>query len=430
MNYLLENATLADGRLVNLLIVDGVIAEISAAAASVGGSVAGGLETIDCTGLIALAGFVDLHTHLREPGFETSETVETGANSAAAGGYTAVMAMANTQPVSDSVEVVELVKRLAIDARVEVLPVGAVTRGLAGEELADLAGMSRSLAAVRMFSDDGMCVHDEGLMRAALEITSSFGGFIAQHAQAPELTIGAQMNAGVLSVELGLTGWPAIAEEAIIARDIELAAETGGRLHICHLTTAGSVEIIRRAKQRGLAVTAEVTPHHLMLTEDLVRSYDPVYKVNPPLRRDEDVRALRAGLIDGTIDIVATDHAPHSAEKKECEWEVAAFGMVGLENAASVLQAVLEAEGAMDFTLFERLLSTRPAEIAGLENHGQIAVGKACNLTLYDPSARRLITAESHSLSSNNPFSNHELPGSVRHVFFSGRQTIRDGALA
>jgi dihydroorotase len=430
MNYLLENATLADGRLVNLLIVDGLVSEITTLAENETKGVTGNLETIDCSGLIALAGFVDLHTHLREPGFETSETVETGANSAAAGGYTAVMAMANTMPVSDSVEVVEFVHRLASGARVQVLPVGAVTRGLAGDELADLNGMHRSLAQVRMFSDDGMCVHDEALMRAALKTTAEFNGFIAQHAQAPGLTAGAQMNAGPLSVELGLTGWPAEAEESIIARDIALAAETQGRLHICHLTTAGSVEIIRRAKKQGFAVTAEVTPHHLMLTEDLVRSYDPVYKVNPPLRRDEDVRALRAGLIDGTIDIVATDHAPHSAEKKECEWQVAAFGMVGLENAASVLQAVLEAEGAMDFKLFERLLSTRPAAIAGLENQGQIAVGRPANVTLYDPNAKRSISSESYSLSSNNPFSNYELPGSVRHVFFAGRQTIRDGALA
>jgi dihydroorotase len=427
VNYRLRNATLADGAAVDIAITNGVVTSIEPAS-KVAASVTS--HEIDCTGFFALSGFVDLHTHLREPGFEASETVATGSASAAAGGYTAVMAMANTSPVSDCAEVVEQVLQLGIAAGlVEVHPVGAVTKNLAGLQLADLRAMHDSRAKVRMFSDDGMCVHDVELMRAALTLTAEFGGFIAQHAQAPELTPGAQMNAGDLAVELGLAGWPAEAEEQIIARDLELVRETGGQLHICHLTTAGAVEIVRQAKKSGLRVTAEVTPHHLLLTEELVRSYDSVFKVNPPLRRESDVAALRAGLLDGTIDIVATDHAPHSAEKKQCEWELAAFGMVGLENAASVLQRVLQSEGAFSAQLFQRLLSTRPAEIAGLENQGRIEVGAAANITVYDPSATRVINAETLSLSSNNPFAGFELPGRVTHVFSSGKLVIRDGDL-
>lgn len=434
MTQWLVNAQIANGSTVDLCISDGKLLAIGpgARAAALDASAAAraaNQNVIDCSGMLALSGFVDLHTHLREPGYEASETILSGSRSAAAGGYTAVMAMANTLPVSDNPEVVEQVEALGRQAGlVEVRPVGAVSLELAGEQLADLVAMHRSKARVTMFSDDGMCVHNEALMRSALRISAEFGGFVAQHAQAPELTLGAQMNAGALAVELGLAGWPAAAEEQIILRDIELARETGGRLHICHLTTAGSVAIIRSAKLAGLNVTAEVTPHHLMLTEELVRNFDPLYKVNPPLRRAIDVAALREALIDGTIDVLATDHAPHSAEKKECEWQLAAFGMVGLENAASVLQHVLESEGAFEIELFQRLLSTRAAEIATLENQGRLEVGAVANITIYNPSAKREIHSETHSLSSNNPFAGFELPGRVEHVFFAGKQTIRDGA--
>lgn len=382
---------------------------------------------IDCSGLVALPGLVDLHTHLRQPGFEGSETVLSGSRSAAAGGFTAVFAMANTDPVADSAAVVEQVLSLGESAGlVQVQPIGAVTKGLQGAELSNIKSMAASRANVRVFSDDGMCVWDPLVMLRALEEIKSVGGVLAQHSQEPRLTEGAQMNDSALAIELGLRGWPAVAEEAIIARDALLAEKTGARLHVCHLTTAGAVEVVRWAKARGIAITAEVTPHHLMLTEDLVRSYDPVYKVNPPLRRSEDVAALRAGLLDGTIDIVATDHAPHSAEKKDCEWESAAFGMVGLENAASVVQMVFEQEGG-NWHDFARVLSSRPAEIGGLANQGKLEVGAEANLVLIDPSAKRNISRETHSAATNNPFAGQMLSGAVVHTIFRGVFSAQDG---
>lgn len=419
--FRLTSATLADGSLVDIEIEDGLIASIAEHSPGAG-------SDLDCSGLLVFPGFVDMHTHLREPGFESSETIASGSRAAARGGYTAVAAMANTIPTTDTVEIAEFVHAAGqAVGLVQVQPIGAVTRGLAGAELSDIAGMHGSNARVFGFSDDGHCVSDPAVMRAALRAVAEFDGFIAQHAQDPALTVGSQMNDSVLAVELGLTGWPAEAEERIIERDIELAHELNARLHICHLTTAGAVEIVRRAKANGRQVTAEVTPHHLLLTEDLVRSYNPVYKVNPPLRRAGDVEALRAGLLDGTIDVLATDHAPHSAEKKQCEWTEAAFGMIGLENAASVLQLALGQEP--DWQLFEALMSTRAAKILGLAGQGEIAVGKPANICCYDPSAVRRVEADSVSLSSNDPMLNLELPGKVMHVFFNGRQTVRAGAV-
>jgi dihydroorotase len=415
MRTVLNSVQLAPGERTDIAFENGVITEL------------GALEPgINCDGLVALPGFVDLHTHLRQPGFEASETVLSGSISAAAGGYTAVLAMANTAPVADSAGVVEQVMELGLAAGyVQVQPIGAVTKGLAGQELAALGGMANSRAKVRMFSDDGNCVHDPLLMQRALSYVKGFGGVIAQHAQEPRLTEGAQMNDGPLATELGLKGWPSVAEESIIARDALLAEQTGSRLHICHLTTAGAVDVVRWAKKRGIAITAEVTPHHLMLTEELVRSYDPVFKVNPPLRRSEDVLELRKGLLDGTIDVLGTDHAPHSIEKKDCDWVSAAFGMVGLENAASVLQQVLF-EGGAGWSELSQIISERPAKIAGLENQGSLAVGTQANITLVDPSAKRKITSNTHSLSTNNPFAGHELPGQVVHTIFAGRFTVRD----
>src|SRR5207302_974521 len=303
-----------------------------------------GAEVLEADGLVALPGLVDLHTHLREPGREDAETVETGSLAAALGGFTAVHAMANTEPVADVAGVVEQVWRLGVEAgHCDVRPVGAVTIGLRGEQLAELGAMADSAARVRVFSDDGKCVHDPLLMRRALEYVKAFDGVIAQHAQDPALTDGAQMNEGVQSGRLGLAGWPAVAEEAVIARDCLLAAHVGSRVHFCHVSTAGSVEIVRWAKRKGWNVTAEVTPHHLLLTDDVVASYDPVFKVNPPLRGSEDVEALRDALADGTIDAVATDHAPHALEDKETEWAAAAFGMTGLETALSVVAAAMVA---------------------------------------------------------------------------------------
>ncbi len=382
---------------------------------------------IDCSGLVALPGLVDLHTHLRQPGFEASETVLSGSKSGVAGGYTALFAMANTNPVADSASVVEQVLTLGEAAGLlQVQPIGAVTKGLAGAELAGLGGMARSRAKVRVFSDDGMCVFDPALMLQALTFVKSMGGVIAQHAQEPRLTEGAQMNDSDLATELGLTGWPSVAEESIIARDALLAEKTGARLHICHLTTAGAVDVIRWAKKRGIQITAEVTPHHLMLTEELVRSYDPVYKVNPPLRSAEDTAALREALVDGTIDIVGTDHAPHSIEKKDCEWENAAFGMVGLEHAASVVQKVM-LEGGRNWRDIAQVMSSKPAEIGGLTNQGRLDVDTEANITLIDPSATRTVTSQTHSASTNNPFAGVALPGAVVHTLFRGNFSFKDG---
>lgn len=414
---ILKNLTLSDGSIQDIRIDAGQIVEIGRIADS----------GTDCTDLIGLSGFVDPHTHLREPGFEASETVFSGSKAAAAGGYTAICAMANTEPVADNSTVIERVYDAGIEAGLcFVQPIGAVTKGLKGLELANIQDMSRSRAKVAMFSDDGMCVHDENLMRQALLEVKKFGGVVAQHAQEPSLTIGAQMNQGAVATELGLTGWPAIAEEQIIARDAQLAEETGSRLHICHLTTGGGVEVVRWAKAKGIQITAEVTPHHLLLTDDLVRTYDPVYKVNPPLRTADDNRALLAGLVDGTIDMLGTDHAPHSGEKKDCEWENAAFGMLGLESAASILHQVLIQSGAGDWALFENIISKRPAKLAGLNNHGFIKVGDQANITVFNPHERIGVAEMNQSKSSNNPYLGLEFIGRVQHTIYQGHFTMID----
>ncbi|MFM1784810.1 MAG: hypothetical protein RLZZ579_1087 [Actinomycetota bacterium] len=421
MKQVLRNLKLSNGSGADIAIENGLIVEV--------GKIPGS-DGLDCDGLIAFPGFVDLHTHLREPGFEGSETVLTGSQSGVAGGYTALLSMANTDPVADNAGTVEQVLDLGRYANyLQVQPIGAVTKGLEGRELAALGSMNKSRANVTVFSDDGKCVYDPLVMRRALEYVKGFGGVIAQHCQDPKLTEGSQMNEGALSSELGLVGWSSVAEESIIARDALIAEKVGGRLHICHLTTAGAVDIVRWAKKRGIHITAEVTPHHLMLTEELVRSYDPVYKVNPPLRTSEDVKALREGLLDGTIDVLATDHAPHSIEKKDCEWDNAAFGMVGLETAASILYKVLIEDGGLDLATFERIISSAPAKIARLRNQGQIAVGSDANLALFDISASRTISAKTHSKSSNNPFSGISLPGSVVHTIYKGEFKVRDQKL-
>jgi dihydroorotase len=306
-----------------------------------------------------------------------------------------------------------------------------VTVGLNGTQLSEIGAMANSRAKVRVFSDDGKCVHDPVIMRRALEYVKAFGGVVAQHAQEPRLTEGAQMNEGKVSAELGLVGWPAVAEEAIIARDVLLAEHVGSRVHICHISTAGSVEIIRWAKARGISVTAEVTPHHLLLTDELVRSYDSVYKVNPPLRIAEDVLAVRAALVDGTIDIIATDHAPHPIEAKDCEWNAAAFGMLGLETAASIAQEVLIESGKSNWQRLAEVLSHNPAKIGSDEEQGQeLAVGAFANIALIDPTAKRTIVAESASKSKNSPYIGLELPGRVLHTIYRGYFTVRDGNLA
>ncbi len=423
---LIRGARIDGGIAADILIRDGVIAELGT------GLSENGARTVDGDGLIALPGLVDLHTHLREPGYEASETILSGSRAAAAGGYTTVFAMPNTSPVADTAGVVE--QELALGEAAgyaHVQPIGAVTVGQKGERLAELGAMASSRARVRVFSDDGFCVFDPLIMRRALEYVKSFDGVVAQHAQDPRLTEGAQMNEGTVSAELGLTGWPAVAEESIIARDVLLAEHVGSRLHVCHLSTAGSVDLIRWAKKRGINVTAEVTPHHLLLTEDLVRGYDPRFKVNPPLRRDEDVRAVREGLADGTIDIVATDHAPHPAEAKTCEWQAAANGMVGLESALRVVHAAMVETGLLEWSDVVRVMSSAPARIGRLADAGTpIAVGSPASLGLYDPAPiRAFSTDDLRGGSVNSPYLGRELPGEVRATFFRGRQTVADGAV-
>jgi dihydroorotase len=424
MSTVIKGARILGGDVADLVIEDGIITQI--------GTDLTGDEVVDATGLIALPGLVDLHTHLREPGREDAETVLTGTQAAARGGFTCVFAMANTEPVADTAGVVEQVWRLGREhGYADVQPIGAVTVGLAGERLAELGAMADSAAQVRVFSDDGKCVSDAVLMRRALEYVKAFDGVIAQHAQEPRLTENAQMNEGPLSGELGLQGWPAVAEEAIIARDVLLAEHVGSRLHVCHLSTRGSVEIVRWAKSRGIDVTAEVTPHHLLLDDELVRSYDPIFKVNPPLRSKDDVLAVREGLADGTIDIVATDHAPHPMEDKECEWQAAAFGMIGLETALSIVQQTMVDTGALDWDRVAEVMSANPARIGRATGHGRpLAVGEPAHVVLYDPSATRTIEpADTASLSRNTPYAGRELPGRVVATFLAGRATVLEGTL-
>ncbi|KMK73474.1 dihydroorotase [Kocuria rhizophila] len=427
--HLISNARPEGGDPADLLVVDGRIAAVGAPGSL---DVPADAEVLDASGLIALPGLVDMHTHLREPGREDAETVESGTRAAARGGYTAVFAMANSNPVADTAGVVEQVWQLGRDAGwADVHPVGAVTVGLEGEQLSEIRAMAESRAGVRMFSDDGKCVHDPVLMRRALEYVKAFDGIIAQHAQEPRLTEGAQMNEGTVSADLGLTGWPAVAEEAIIARDVLLAQHVDSRLHICHLSTAGSVEIVRWAKERGVTVTAEATPHHLLLTDELVRTFDPVYKVNPPLRTNEDVQALRRAVAEGTIDVIGTDHAPHTTEDKECEWSCAAHGMTGLETALAVVQHALVDTGMIGWERVAQIMSRRPAQILGLTDQGQeLAPGSAANIVLWDPAGATPVDPAHHaSKARNSPYRGMTLPGGVRATFYRGHPVVRDGEL-
>jgi dihydroorotase len=419
-------AKLIDGRVVDLEIDNKKIVKVE------NSSNASSQGSVDGSSKLLIPGLVDLHTHLREPGREDSETVLTGSRAAVAGGFTAVSAMANTNPVADNAGVVEQIFRLGKEAGlVDVNPIGAVTNGLNGEKLSEMGAMADSIAKVRIFSDDGKCVSDPLIMRRALEYVKTFNGIIAQHAQEPRLTVNAQMNEGSVSARIGLPGWPAIAEEAIIARDILLAEHVQSRLHICHVTTAGGVELIRWAKQRGIQVTAEVTPHHLLLTDDLVENYDPIYKVNPPLRTQKDVMALREGLAEGIIDIVATDHAPHPAEDKDCEFHAGAFGMVGLETALSVVVKTMVQSGLMNWQDLVDRMSIAPAKIAGYATQGlEIAVGKPANFILINPEKTWKVDKNKlRSKSKNTPFNEMELPVVVTDVFHNGNQVMRDGEI-
>ncbi len=416
----LRNVRPLGGANVDVLIDNGVIAAIGEDLP------VDQAHIIDGKGAVLLPGFVDLHTHLREPGREDAETVETGTAAAARGGFTAVFAMANSTPVADSAAVVEQVWRLGRDIGLcDVHPVGAVSVGLRGEQLAELGTMADSAARVRVFSDDGHCVSDALLMRRALEYVKAFDGVIAQHAQEPALTAGADMNEGEVSSQLGLRGWPRVAEESIIARDIMLAEYVDSRLHLCHVSTAGSVELVRQAKARGVKVTAEVTPHHLSLTDELARTYDPAFKVNPPLRTSADVEAVRAGLADGTLDVVGTDHAPHADQDKDCEWGCASFGMLGLQTALSVVVDAMVSTGALDWAGVADRMSIRPAQIGQLSDQGRpIDVGEPANLVLVDPDATWVVDPEElGSKSRNSPFAGHTLPAQVVLTLLRGKMT-------
>lgn len=416
---LITGARLADGSHSDLYLADGVFADPADATADV--------QRIDADGLLALPGLVDLHTHLREPGREDAETVATGTAAAARGGFTAVHAMANTDPVTDTAEAAEYV--LALGERqghCQVVPVGAVTKGLAGEELAELGLMASSRAAVRVFSDDGRCVSDSLLMRRALTYVKSYDGVIAQHSQDPRLAgPGACCHESEISGRLGLPGWPSQAESVIVARDVQLAELAGARLHVCHVSTAESVEVIRWAKARGIRVTAEVTPHHLLLDTPLVEGFDTTFKVNPPLRTSEHLEAVREALADGTIDAVSTDHAPHARQDKDHPFDVALPGMLGLEQALAVVMEVMVNSGRMDWpTLVERM-STAPARIGRLQGQGRpIAPGEPANLVLVDPAARGVVDRDtSASRSRNNPYHGRDLPDPVVTTIWAGRVT-------
>ena len=425
-DFLIKNISLPNGEIVNIGIKGDVITSISKESEGKAATI------IDGTGCIALPGLVDLHTHLREPGREDAETVLSGSHAGVKGGFTAVSAMANTSPVADTAGVVEQVYRLGQEAGLlDVFPIGAVTQGLKGESLSEIGAMADSVARVRVFSDDGNCVSDPLVMRRALEYIKKFDGVIAQHAQDPRMTVGSQMNEGEISARLGLKGWPAVAEEAIIARDVLLADHVQSRLHICHLTTAGGVEIIRWAKARGINVTAEVTPHHLLLTDDLASSYDPVYKVNPPLRTESDVMALREALADGTIDIVATDHAPHPTEAKECEWQEAAFGMLGLETALSIVQKTMVETQFMSWSDVAERMSHAPARIGRYEQQGQPLVeGSLANIVVIDPTQKWTVDRDLVlSKSSNTPYHGQQLPGVITHTLFKGKHVFSNGVV-
>ncbi len=406
---------------------DGLVAEVGSDLA------AGDAEVVDCAGLWVTPGLVDLHTHLREPGFEHAEDVASGSAAGAAGGYTALCAMANTDPVTDTAAIAELVARRGREhALADVFPVGAITKGLRGEELTEMGEMRRSTARVDFFSDDGIPVADALVFRRALQYATAFDAVICNHSEDPDLTAGAQMNEGEVASVLGLPGWPHEAEEVMIARDLILAAGVGARLHVPHVSTAGSVEIIRAAKAKGVRVSAEATPHHLSLDDELVRSYDPVLKVNPPLRTEADVHALRAALADGTIDCVATDHAPHAAETKDQEWEHAPCGMLGLETAFAVVNTELVASGLLDPLTAIARMTTGPAAVRDVGAHGgPIEAGRPANLAVLDPQATWTVDADRlHSRSRNSPFHGRELTGRAVHTLLRGRFTLRDGQVA
>lgn len=417
MNYVIQSATFADGTVGELYIENGVFVSERPADA----------EVIDATGFIVLPGLVDLHTHLREPGREDAETIATGTRAAARGGFTCVNAMPNTDPVTDTVERFENVKRLAQrESYAQVVPIGSITVGLGGEELSDIPGMVA--AGARVFSDDGKCVMNAQLMREALEAVREVDGILAQHCQDPNLAgATACCDEGAWSQQLRLPGWPAAAESVIIVRDIELAALTDSRMHFCHISTVEGVEAVRWGKSRGVKITAEVTPHHLLLGTAELAACDTTFKVNPPLRADDDIAAIRAALADGTIDIVGTDHAPHAASDKAQPFPDAKPGLIGLEQVLAVVIETMVNPGLLSWEDVVRVLSTRPAELGQIPDQGRgLVVGEPANLVVIHPTRRAVVDREaSASKARNNPYHGRELPDPVELTMWAGNITYR-----
>jgi dihydroorotase len=429
-SFLLKGGRVVDpatGRdeVADVLIADGVVSKIGS------GLNGGDAETIDVAGLVVAPGLVDLHTHVREPGREDEETIATASAAASAGGFTAICTMPNTDPVADTASVVEKVWALGREAGlVDVIPSGALSRGLKGEKMADIGEMTRSFAKVTLFTDDGHGVQDALFARRSMEYISAFDGIYAEHCEDAALADGGQMHEGDRSMSLGLRGVPAEAEELMAARDIALARLTGCRLHLLHISTAGTVELVRDAKRRGLRVTAEATPHHFSLTDDALQDYNPNAKVNPPLRSETDRVAVIEGLADGTIDAIATDHAPHALEEKDQEFQYAPPGLIGLETALALTLTNLVEPGHLTLVDALQRLSTTPARILGLADHGSLEVGGAANVVVFDPQASWTVDPHAfHSKSINTPFTGAELKGRVIHTFFRGKQVVADGAI-
>lgn len=426
-SVLIKNVHLyGEGDATDVLVHEGVIAKIGSGQDFDG-------VIVDGEGGVLLPGLVDMHVHLREPGREDTETIATGSAAAANGGFTAVFTMANTQPVMDQPVIAEAVWHKGQDIGLcDVYPVGSITKGLEGKELTEFGMMARCDAKVRMFSDDGKCVDNPLLMRRAIEYAKGLDVLLAQHCEDPRLTEGAVAHEGEIAARLGLRGWPRVAEEAIVARDALLCRDYGNRMHICHASTEGTVELVRWAKEQGIPLSAEVTPHHLLLTDERLETYDGVNRVNPPLREHKDTIALREALLEGTIDCVATDHAPHGSEEKCCEFEHARPGMLGLETSLAIIAQIFVESGLADWRFIAKVMSERPAELLKLEDQGRpIAEGEPGNLTIVSSSANWKVSGEKlASKATNTPFEGMDFKTKVKATILRGRVTSLDGVPA
>ena len=424
--------TLTGGRVVDPVSGTDGVADVHIEDGKIAAKSSSDATRIDCKGLVIASGLVDMHTHLREPGREDEETIASGSAAAAAGGFTAICAMPNTDPVADTASVVEMVWAAGREAGlVEVVPAGSLSKGLDGKEMSDIGEMARSLAKVRLFTDDGKGVQDALFVRRVMEYLIAFDGIYAEHCEDAALAEGGQMHEGERSMSLGLRGVPSEAEELMAARDIALARLTGCRLHLLHISTAGTVELVRKAKADGIAVTAEATPHHFSLTDAVLESYNPNAKVNPPLRTDQDRQAIIKGLSDGTIDAIATDHAPHADHEKDQEFSYAPPGLIGLETALALTLTNLVDPGHLSMTQAIERLSVAPARILGLDGQGgPIEAGSQANLCVFDPDATWTVDVHAfNSKSRNTPFAGQHLKGKVVHTFFQGRPTVESGVV-